>query len=357
MLALHLHQTSAKSRSNEKNYFPFIPLPLLKTRIEISRPMPRTATMAFVALLLFQIPVNGETNPESDTSYWHFKGNSSLNFNQIGVTSWAEGGESSLAGTAYLSYTANYQKDNVRSEHQLNLAFGIMRTELKKIKKTEDKVDLTSSLGFRALGNWFYTSQINIKTQFAEGFKYPNDTTVVSDFMAPAYLTASLGMQYNPAKSFSLFLSPASGKFTFVTNQTLADGGTFGVTPAVKDTAGKIITPGKNIKAEFGINLTARFNRPIFSNVNLDSKLELYNNYLDEDRPNRWNIDINWETAIVFTINKFLSSSLRFQLVYDHNILVPRYEILNNQKVKVSEGPGTQFKETLGIGLAYKFGQ
>lgn len=314
----------------------------------------------FVALMLLAgqcVSGSSENTPDSDTTYWLYKGGSSLNFNQVGVTSWAEGGESSLAGTTYLNLSAGYQKNKMRSDHQLNASFGIMRTELKKIRKTEDRIDLTSSLGFQAIGNWYYTSQVNVKTQFAEGFKYPNDSTVVSAFLSPGYLTASLGMQYKPGKSFTLFLSPASGKFTFVTNQLLADAGAFGVTPACKDSAGVVTEPGKNVKAEFGINVTARYVKDVFQHVNIDSKLELYNNYLDENRPNRWNIDINWETAIIFTINKFLSSSLRFQMVYDHNILVPRYDIVNDTKIKISEGPGLQFKETFGIGLAYKFGQ
>lgn len=312
------------------------------------------ALMSFVGLTVLGNPENA---PDSDTTYWHLKGSNSLNFNQVGVTSWAEGGESSLAGATYIGFSAAFQKNKIRSDHQFNAAFGVMRTELKKIRKTEDKIDLTSSLGFQAIGNWYYTSQINVKTQFTEGFKYPNDSTVVSAFFAPGYLTASLGMQYKPMKSLTLFLSPASGKFTFVLNQVLADAGAFGVTPACRDSAGGVVEPGKKVKAEFGINLTARFVRDVFEHVNIDSKLELYNNYFDENRPNRWNIDINWETAIIFTINKFLSSSLRFQMVYDHNIMVPRYDIVKNTKIKISEGPGLQFKETFGIGLAYKFGQ
>ncbi len=315
-------------------------------------------TFSTILILFFSLYTTcfSENSPETDTTYWHFKGSNSLNFNQTGVTSWAEGGESSLAGTAYISYAAAYQKEKIRSEHLLNASFGIMRTELNKLRKTEDKIDLTSTFGFQAIGNWFYTSQLNVKTQFAEGFKYPNDSSVVSNFMAPCYLTTSLGMQYKPNNHFTLFLSPASGKFTLVLNQELANAGAFGVTPTELDTNGQIITPAKKVKAEFGINVTARFNRDVFENVSLDTKLELYNNYLDENKPNRWNIDINWETAIIFNINKFLTSSLRFQMVYDHNILVPRYDIINNERIKISEGPGTQFKETFGIGLAYKFG-
>ncbi|PKP16074.1 MAG: hypothetical protein CVU06_15355, partial [Bacteroidetes bacterium HGW-Bacteroidetes-22] len=248
----------------------------------------KTISTVFIMLLSMSAMSNEENTPDADTTYWLFKGSNSLNFNQTGVTTWAEGGESSLAGTAYISYAAAYQKGKMRSEHLLNASFGIMRTELNKLRKTEDKIDLTSTFGFQAIGNWFYTSQLNIKTQFAEGFKYPNDSTVVSKFMAPCYLTTSLGMQFKPNNNFTLFLSPASGKFTLVLDQELSDAGAFGVTPVQTDTNGQIIVPSKKVKAEFGINVTARFNRDVFENVSLDTKLELYNNYFDENKPNRW---------------------------------------------------------------------
>lgn len=286
---------------------------------------------------------------------WKYTGLTSLSFSQNSLSNWAEGGENSLAGTAYLVLNAAKNTKTLLIEHQLNLAYGIMQLEGKKLRKTDDKIELFSSFGIKSTGNWQYTSQINFKTQFSDGFKYPDDSTIISTFMAPGYLTASIGIQYKKWEYFTLFLSPASGKFTFVLDQNLANQGAFGVTKATYDTAGNIIQEGRNIKPEFGININARFKKEVFKNVNVDSRLQLYNNYLDENQRNRWNIDINFETMLNFQINKFLSSTIRFQVIYDHNIMIPRYEEENNVKIKNGEGPGTQFKQSLGIGLSYKF--
>ena len=290
-------------------------------------------------------------------NHWHFSGNNTLNFNQLHLSNWSEGGENSLSGTTYISFSALYANGDYTVEHQVNMGYGMLRSQDKKYKKTEDKLDVTSTFSYKARGKWNYSSLVNFRTQFTNGYKYPNDSTVVSTFMAPAYLTASLGMQFKPSASFSLFISPASGKFTLVLDQNLANAGAFGVTKAVylNDTSKVITQLGKNIKPEFGFNINAFLKREVLTNVSLESRLILNNNYLDENHMNRWNIDVNWEALLNFTINKYLSSSIRMNMIYDHNIKIAEYEYIDNTKVKVGEGPRTQFKESFGIGLNYRF--
>lgn len=262
-----------------------------------------------------------------------------------------------MSGTTYISFSALYANGDYTVEHQVNMGYGMLRSQDKKYKKTEDKLDVTSTFSYKARGKWNYSSLVNFRTQFTNGYKYPNDSTVVSTFMAPAYLTASLGMQFKPSASFSLFISPASGKFIFVLDQALANAGAFGVTKAVylNDTSKVITQLGKNIKPEFGFNINAFLKREVLTNVSLESRLILNNNYLDENHMNRWNIDVNWEALLNFTINKYLSSSIRMNMIYDHNIKIAEYEYIDNAKVKVGEGPRTQFKESFGIGLNYRF--
>src|SRR3546814_4615805 len=84
------------------------------------------------------------------------------------------------------------------------------------------------------------------------GYNYSkdNDRTKVSNFLAPAYVTTSLGLDYKPSKAFSLLLSPLAGKITLVLDQELADQGRFGVEKAVLDTAGNIIKHGRNSRSQ-----------------------------------------------------------------------------------------------------------
>ncbi len=297
-------------------------------------------------------------NPDS-TKFWSFETVSKLIFNQTSFTNWAAGGESSLSGKSELVFEAKYKKDNISFENDINLAYGLMGlkgdNDKIKVQKTDDKIDFSSVYGYKAFKNWYAGTVLNFKTQFANGFKYPDDSTLISDFFSPAYITLSLGFEYKPSKKFSLFMSPASGKLILVLNQSLADKGAFGVTPAEYDTLGVKIKNGKKRKAEFGINIICKAKEEIFKNITGETKLVLYNNYLDDNLDNRWNIDFDWETKFDLKVNEHISTNLYFHCIYDHNILIPKYEMIDNTKTKVSEGPKLQLHESFGVGFTFKF--
>lgn len=225
-------------------------------------------------------------------------------------------------------------------------------------RKTDDKLDMNSKFSHNAKGKFYYSALGNFRTQLAPGYNYPNDSVVVSRWMAPGYLVAALGMTYKPNDVFSLFISPTTGKFTFVMAQTLADLGAFGVDPAEFDPAtGEKIKNGKNFRHEFGAYLQSRFQKDIIKNVNLLVKLDLFNNYTDKVAQNRENIDVNWETLITMKVNKYMSASIFTHVIYDHDIDLPTYGFqgTNAEKVQIGKGPKTQFKEVFGAGFSYKF--
>lgn len=324
--------------------------------------------------------------PSADTikvkpneKYWKFFGNTSLNFNQVSFSNWASGGENALSGTAGLTVNANYKRKNLTFENSGIFFYGLIDSQDKGLMKMEDRLELNSKLDYKAVDSWHYSLLSSLKSQFAPGYSYPDKVNAVSRFFAPAYLTLSLGMDYTPVKYFSLFLSPASGKFTFVLDQKLADAGAFGVRPAVKDTHPRlqnnsgypdafglrpavddsqsiILYHGEPIKPELGITLNAKVKYEIFKNVIVDSKLNLYDNYLDEDVNNRWNVDVDWENNINFVINSIISSTFNSRMLYDNNIMVPLYDMVNGVKTKVGQGPRLQIKEAFGIGMVMKLG-
>lgn len=294
-------------------------------------------------------------NKEDTIKYWKIGGLARFGFNQISFTNWASGGESALSENSFANIYANYKKDKFIYENTVDMAYGIIHTRENKFQKNQDKIDISSKIDYFAYKNWHYSLLFNIKTQFYKGYKYPDDSTVVSRFFAPAYTTLSLGMDYKLNDYFSLFLSPASGKFTFVLDQELANSGAFGVRGAIYDTANNMIKKARKVKPEFGINIKTIYNKKIFENINLNSKLGLHNNYFDEDVSNRWNIDIDWEATLRFIINNHFSSIFYTHAIYDDDIRIPVYEYEKGKKVKIGNvGPKLQFKETFGIALSYK---
>lgn len=310
-------------------------------------------------LLLSTVPMdtgNISLTPDS-VKFWTISGNSSLQINQIALSNWAKGGDNALSGRAGLVFSANYNKNKRQFQSKVNLAYGTNWTEINKFRKTEDRIHISSMYGYKAYEKWYYSALLDIKTQFDEGYKYPDDSTLISQFFAPAYVTTSLGMEIKPLEFLSLFMSPASGKFTFVLNNELSNKGSYGVKPAEIDAeTGEIIREGKKVKSEFGINFVLNLSKQLFKNINLNSVFNLYNNYLDDNLVNRWNMDIDWETNLDFSINEHVATNLYVHMIYDHDVKIPEYEVVDGKKKKVGEyGPRLQIQESFGIGVSLKF--
>ena len=282
-------------------------------------------------------------NAQDTVKYWNYGGFATITFNQMGLSNWTKGGENSLSLSGLMNLYAKYKKSDFEWENTLDLGYGLLQNDEDKIRKTDDKIDFNSKLGYKAVENLFYTALLNFKSQFTEGFKYPNDSVSVSNFLAPGYLIASVGMDFKASKYFSIYFSPATGRFIFVNDQRLADSAIYG---NVK---------GEKFKADFGAYLTTQVQLSLMENVDFKSKLDLFNNYTDKNEGNRSNIDVNWESSIVMKVNSFITANIFTHLIYDHDTKVPIYENINNVKTKIGEGPRTQFKEVLGIGLSYKF--
>lgn len=286
---------------------------------------------------------------------WRLGGFFGVNFNQVGLTNWAAGGENSFSVAGIFSGTANYKKGTISWDNSLDLGYGLLKSGDSPFRKNEDKIDLNSKLGALAKGKFYYSALLNAKSQFANGFNFPNDSVIVSRFAAPAFITIALGMDYKPNDFFSLFVSPATGKFTIVNDQRLADLGSFGVKAAEYSlTDSSLLTNGRKIRAEFGASLRAQYKQDVTKYLNISTTLSLFNNYTDPKPENRGNVDINWETLITIKSGKLLTTSIYTNLIYDHDINIPTYQKINGEKVQVGQGPKTQFKEVIGVGISYK---
>lgn len=300
------------------------------------------------------IPIDSIKKHDS-TSFWRFVGRTRLNVNTILLSYWNDGGESSLTGAGSFDLTAIYEKGKVKFENTFQSALGVQAFQYSNGKKTDDKLSFSSIFGVQFSKKWYYSLNTNFSTQYFKGYTYPNDSVVVSDFMAPGYLTVSLGLEYKPVKDLSLYASPMAGKITFVNNQALADQGKYGVVAAIKDTNGIVLVPGERRKFEFGFSVIAKYKGKISKSIDLNTKLMLYNNYFDPDVTNRWNIDVDWESWFDITINRFFVANVYFHLLYDHNIKIPVYDVVDGTRTKVGETIHLQLKQNVGLGIAFKF--
>ncbi len=291
--------------------------------------------IAVLLLFVTSIVFGQDQTATATPSDWISKMNVGANFSQVGLSNWAGGGESSLALTGLMTYSLIYTKDIWKWENTADIAYGIIQQGDKATRKSDDKIILNSKLGRNFAENWSFTGLLEFRSQFAEGFKYSvvnnvETATFVSKFMSPAYLTASIGIEYKPNDQLSLYVTPITGKTTFVLSDTLSKQGAYGV------------TPGENVLNQFGILSVAEFKTPIMTNINFTTKLTLFDDYKKLSL-----IDVNWETLFLFTINEYINASFATNLIYDDDIIITR--------ANGTTGKDVQVKEVIALGILYTF--
>ena len=276
-----------------------------------------------------------DPQPAGDT-LWDVNGIMSLNASQLAFSpQWASGGESSLSGNALVNLAANYRNPDstLTWANELTLGYGLIKQGEDPVRKSDDKINFASKVGYRASKYWYYSGLVSFKSQFTEGYANPGDVdrTKISNFFSPAYLNISGGMDFKPGDNFTMLLAPVTGKITFVMDDELAATGAFGV------------EPGNNARAEFGGYAKFAYKKEILKNVILNTKLDLFTNYLDEPQ----NIDVNYDLMLTFKVNEYISASFIAEFIYDHDI---KFELEDG-----GMGPALQWKEQFGLGLTYSF--
>lgn len=316
---------------------------------------------------------------------WKFGGMTNIQFTNTKLYNWAAGGDNSVAINGVASLFANYKKDKNAWDNSLDFGYGIMRQGTKifeangkeydrPFKKTDDKIEFVSKYGRQAFKSWYYAALLDFKTQMTEGKNWIGDTTttIISKAMSPGYLTGGIGLDYKPNNYFSAYISPITARFIFVTDQDLADAGSFGVEGAkiIKnylnnadslDANGNIVREkgtGKNMKTEFGGYVRLQYTRTEWNqewlkNVGFTTKLNLFSNYLE----NPQDVDVDWETLITWKIYKYFNISFNAHLMYDDDTktIVETVDKATGNVSSKERGPKVQFKEILGIGFSYSF--
>jgi hypothetical protein len=281
---------------------------------------------------------------------WKVGGVISINGQQVSLTNWSAGGNNSISLGGLVNVFAKYKKGKVTWDNNLELGYGVIKQgDNKQWWKNDDKIQFSSKFGRQLKKSWYATALGDFRTQFADGFNYPNDSVYISRFMAPGYALAAIGFDYKPNDHFSAFIAPLTGKFTFVNDDSLARNGAFGVQKEIRDPnqGGKVTQNYKTHREEFGAYLKVQYQTKVMENITFQTVLELFSNYLN----NPQNVDVNWTTLTTFKVNKFISATLATQLIYDDDIKVLR----NAGDQKGTVGPDVQFKQVLGVGFTYKF--
>lgn len=286
-------------------------------------------------------------------TFWQSVNLIGLNFSQAAFINWNAGGNNSIAALANARFERNYKFRYFQWDNSLETRYGINLQEGQKIRKTDDAIRVTSTVGYRrdTISNWYYSVKANFNTQFTDGFKYPDRETPISRVMSPGYFFLGAGTSFiTEDRKFNIYISPLTQKATFVFDQALADNGAFGVEKAVLDDDGNILEKGKNVFLEVGFLVTNNWETQLMENIALKHRLNVYTDYVRSFG----NIDIDWELNINLKVNKYIVTNLGTHIIYDDDILFD--PITNDAGTVIHEGrPKLQFKQLLGVGVAYNF--
>lgn len=273
---------------------------------------------------------------------WVFGGTSLITFGQDYVHNWNAGGTPAINLKGMGNVFLKYSKNKIFWENILDVTYGVQRNfETKRTTKTDDKFEFNTNLGYLIGRNWNCGALMKYQTQMTQGYK--NDTVLTSNFMTPGYLITSVGIEYK-RKMWSLFISPLTNKTTFKTDNRFYDVNSFSV------------DSGKKVYAGLGAFLKAVYKYDIHPKVHLDTKLELFSDYLDQPE----NIDVNFEMRWNFMITEWLMATLYIAVLYDYDI---RFTVYENDGVtpkighdgKAMTTDHVQFKENFGLSFTYKF--
>jgi hypothetical protein len=268
---------------------------------------------------------------------WTRGGVINLNISQTSLTNWSAGGQSSFSFNGLLSLNARNKQEKTLWENYLDVGYGTLKQKETDWRKTDDRIDFTSKFGIKATEKLYYAGLLSFKTQMTPGYNYPNDSIKISGLFAPAYLLVAAGIDYVPNPDFTVFFAPLTYKLTLVGDDSLSADGAFGV------------EPGKKSRQEFGGYLRMLFKKDLMENISLQTKLELFTNYLEDAGA----VDISWETLISMKVNNFISATLSTHLLYDQDI---KFEEISEDGNEITTYYSKiQFKEVLAVGLLMNF--
>ena len=266
---------------------------------------------------------------------WQYKANALAQFSESLVSAnWYQGGNSNLAVLGILSAQLTYDdKKNIQWDNNTEWRLGfnsIAGDTIHWLSTNDDVLKISSKLGIKASGNFFYSGSVDFSTQFFNSYKGINSYVLKASFLAPVRLNIGLGLDYKYKKIFSLMVSPFSYKYIFV-NPVLEP---FTKIPIDQNLFG--VKTGQNVLSEIGSLVKITYSDQITKEIQLDSKFSFYTNYQK--------VEIDWEIVANMSINRFLSTRISLNPRYDNTVI---------EKDGLHAYP--QFKQFLSVGFSHKF--
>lgn len=294
---------------------------------------------SFIAFLNKQevpeVKTDGAILPEIEVrkKYWLHTFNTGLQFSQAFVSpNWYQGGNNYLALLFNFGWNVNLNQvyhPNILFQSDLSYKLALSSNpsgSYHKYSISEDLFQYNLNAGLKAIKNWYYSFNLQFKTQLFNNFEQSSDVRTAS-FLSPGDLNIGLGMSYNHKNKLNTFeytlsISPIS----------------YNLKTCISDKVNHEtynIPLDKKTKSEVGSNLEFKMNWKITANITYNTRMFMFTDY--------HYLLTDWQNTFSFDINKFLSTQLFVHLRYDGSA--------DND----SSWKKFMMREILSFGLSYTF--
>lgn len=265
---------------------------------------------------------------------WIQNFNAALQFSQAYVSpNWYQGGNRSLLVLMNLNYNLKLNQKrhpNLLFETNVSYKLGINSSPedtVRSYNMSEDLFQINSTFGYKAFKRWYYSANLQFKTQMLRSYK-SNTDNVKSAFLSPGELNIGVGMTYKYTNKRNTFTCNASVAPLSWQLRTCIDN-------AIDETAYDI-KPGRNMVSKVGSSAEYDMTWKITYNIKYVSRLFLFTDYSL--------FQGDWEHTLSFSVNKYISTQIYAHMRYDTS--TPR---------ATDSWHKFQFKELFSLGFTYSF--
>jgi hypothetical protein len=297
----------------------------------------RTVILIIAVLTLFSGSASMAQVVRIDSlSNWKRSFRVGLNLNQANFSSnWKAGGVNSFGFNALLNNKFNYKKGKVSWDNEIDLLYGMVNNAGQGYRKTNDRIFLDTKVGYSFTEKWNFFAALNAVSQFANGYKYSKDANgaeqaaLVSESLAPTFVTLSLGAEFVGSDHFKFRVSPVAPRVTILKNND----GRYAAVDPVKPYG---VNVGSDTRFEkLAFQILSEFNKDIATNMNLKVRYVMFGNYENLDANL---IDHRLDLNLVAKVNKYVNASFGGIFLYDYD-----------------QDNSPQYSQAISIGLLYSF--
>jgi len=288
---------------------------------------------------------------ELQVDYWKHWTSFGVNINQAAFNGdWKGGGVGSTAVGLIANHKSDYTRDNFNFVTEIDLRYGKIKNNKQIAKKNNDRIFWDNKLSYKLSAKWALYTSLTFESQFDDGYKYKinengKDTIdyIENAFMAPAYITQSLGFEYKPSPSYSVRFGTGTARQTLILDNRVKPrswedyynefGKYFDPKDHNKGTGDRFgIKEGKDFKNDLAFQITGNMDKNFTDKLNVKARYNLFANYEKITDPSH-----RLDVTVTAKVSRAINVNLNGILVYDTDVI---------SKVQLSE--------SLALGLVYR---